>query len=95
MSLTTEDTHRIAAEILASDYPKLKIVGIKTEGGSSYAEVIVTISNCHAEPCRLSIGVQRNVSESAFRTAFEETVHRHVATADGLRADDVSSANHR
>ena len=83
MPLTTEETRRIAAEVLASDYPKLHIVGVMTEAGSSYAEIIVTIANCHAEPCRLSLGVQRNVSESAFRAAFGETVHRHVAPTAG------------
>ena len=82
MPLTTEETRRIAAEVLASDYPKLHIVGVMTEAGSSYAEIIVTIANCHAEPCRLSLGVQRNVSESAFRAAFGETVHRHIATTE-------------
>ena len=81
MSLTTEETRRIATEVLASDYPKLHVVGVMTGAGSSYAEIIVTIANCHAEPCRLSIGVQRNLSESAFRAAFGETVQRHVATA--------------
>ena len=83
MPLTTEETRRIAADVLASDYPRLQIMGVKTEAGSSYAEIIVTVANCHAEPCRLSIGVQRDVSESAFRTAFGETVHRHVATPTG------------
>jgi hypothetical protein len=83
MHLSTEETRRIAVEVLASEYPKLHLVGVKTEGGSNYAEIIVTIANCHTEPCRLSIGVQRNVSESAFRTAFGETVHRHVASAPG------------
>jgi hypothetical protein len=82
MSLTIEETRRIAGEVLASDFPKLQIVGVTTEPGSSYAEVLVTIANCHSGPCRLSIGVQRNVSEADFRTAFGETVHRHVATAD-------------
>jgi hypothetical protein len=42
---------------------------------------MVTIANCHAEPCRLSIGVQRDVSEPAFRAAFREVVERHVSAA--------------
>jgi hypothetical protein len=76
--LTNEETRRIAAEVLASDHPALHVVGVKTEGGSNYAEVIVIVANCHAEPCRLSIGVQRDVSETTFRTAFSQTVDRHV-----------------
>jgi hypothetical protein len=83
MPLTAEETRRIAAEVLASEYPKLQLVGVKTEAGSSYAEIFVTIANCHEEPCRLSMGVQRDVSESAFRAAFEETVERHIAAVAG------------
>ena len=78
MPLTVEETHRIAAEVLAADHPALRVVGVKTEGGSGYAEVIVVVANCHAEPCRLSLGVQRDVSETTFRTAFKQTVRRHV-----------------
>ena len=44
-------------------------MGVKTEGGSGYAEVSA-FANCDAEPCRLSLGVQRDVSETTFRTAF-------------------------
>jgi hypothetical protein len=43
--------------------------------------VIVTVANCHLEPCRLSIGIQRDVSEAAFRDAFDQTVKRHLETA--------------
>ena len=62
MPLTVEETRRIAAEVLAADHPALRVVGVKTEGGSSYIEVIVVVANRHAEPCRLSIGVQRDES---------------------------------
>ena len=78
MTLTVEETRRIAAEVLAADHPALRVVGVKTEGGSGYAEVIVIVAHCHAEPCRLSLGVQRDVSETTFRTAFKQTVGRHV-----------------
>ena len=81
MSLTAEEMRRIAAEVLEVDHPALRVVGVKTEAGSGYAEVIVTVANCHAEPCRLSIGVQRDVSEAAFRTVFRQAVDRHVQTA--------------
>jgi hypothetical protein len=40
--------------VLAADHPALHVVGVKTEGGSNYAKVIVIVANCHAEPCRLS-----------------------------------------
>jgi hypothetical protein len=78
MSLTVEETRRIAAEVLAADHPALRVVGVKTEAGSGYAEIMVLIENCHAEPCRLSLGVQRDMSEAAFRAAFRQAVNSHV-----------------
>jgi len=54
MSLTVEQTRRIAAEVLERDHPALQVMRVKTEGGSGYAEAMVTVANCHAEPCRLS-----------------------------------------
>lgn len=81
MPLSVEETRRIAVEVLAADHPALQVVGVKTEAGSAYAEVLVTIANCHPEPCRLEIGIHRDVSESAFRAAFDETVKRHLETA--------------
>ena len=78
MPLTIEETRRIADEVLAADHPALHVVGVKTEGGSNYAKVIVIVANCHAEPCRLSIGVQRDVSETTFRAAFRQTIGRHI-----------------
>ena len=79
MSLSLQETRRIAAEVLEVDHPALRVMGV-TQGGSGYAEVMVTVANCHAEPCRLSIGVQRDVSEAAFRDAFRESIRSHVGT---------------
>ena len=39
---------------------------------------MLSVANCHAEPCRLSIGVERDVSELAFREAVGEQVQRHI-----------------
>jgi hypothetical protein len=78
MALSLEETRRIAVEVLEVDHPALRVVGVNTQGGSGYAEVMVTVANCHAEPCRLSIGVQRDVSEAAFRDAFRESIRSHV-----------------
>jgi hypothetical protein len=81
MKLSVEETRRIAVEVLAADHPALHVVGVKTEAGSGYAEVLVTVANCHAEPCLLSIGVQRDLSDTAFRSAFRQTMDRHLTAA--------------
>lgn len=79
MPLDLNDARRIATEVVAATDPSLQVVGAATaEGGSNYTEIMLLVTNCHAEPCRLSIGVQRGVSEAAFREAVGEQVRRHV-----------------
>jgi len=78
MPLNLDDARRIATEVVAATDSSLRVVGAATEGGSNYTEIMITVVNCHAEPCRISIGVERNLSESAFRQAIGDQVRRHI-----------------
>jgi hypothetical protein len=79
VSLNLNDARRIATEVVEATDPSLRVVGAASaEGGSNYTEIMLSVANCHAEPCRLSIGVERDVSELAFREAFGEQVRRHI-----------------
>ncbi len=48
------------------------------EGESSYAEVMLTVAGCHVEPCRMVIGVSRDVSERECRRAVEQRLQAHL-----------------
>jgi hypothetical protein len=72
------DARRLAIEVVEGTDPSLRVVGATAEGGSNYTEIMLMIANCHAEPCRISIGVERDVSEATFREAVAEQVRRHL-----------------
>ena len=79
MSLNLNDARRIATEVVEATDSSLRVVGAATaEGGSNYTEIMLSVANCHAEPCRVSIGVERDVSEMALREAVGEQVRRHI-----------------
>lgn len=79
MPLDLYDARRIATEVVEATDSSLRVVGAATAaGGSNYTEIILSVVNCHAEPCRLSIGVERDVSEAAFREAVGEQLRRHI-----------------
>ena len=79
MPLNLNDVRRIATEVVDATASSLRVVGAATaEGGSNYTEIMLLVENCHAEPCRLSIGVERNMSEAAFREAVGEQVRQHI-----------------
>ena len=79
MPLNLNDVRRIAAEVVEATDSSLRVVGAaSSEGGSNYTEIMISVVNCHAEPCRLSIGVARDVSEAAFREAVGEQVRQHI-----------------
>jgi hypothetical protein len=51
---------------------------LAAEGGANYREIRLSVVNCHAEPCRISIGVERDMSEATFRQAVGDQVRRHL-----------------
>ena len=62
MLLTLADVQRIATEVAARESHDLSVAVTRSEGESAYAELIVTLMGCAAEPCRILIGVDREVS---------------------------------
>ena len=83
MPLDLHDARRIATEVVEATDSSLRVVGAATaEGGSNYTEIMISVANCHKEPCRLSIGVERDVSEAAFREAVGEQVRRHIVSRE-------------
>jgi hypothetical protein len=85
MPLAIDDARRAVADILAKEYPGLRLVGVSGQGGTAYTEVFVSVADCHAEPCRLAIGVQRDTSEAGFRDAFRDMMRRHITVSQTSR----------
>jgi hypothetical protein len=79
MLMTLIDLKRIALEVIAKEHPTLELLGVTTaEGGSRYTEVILSMRGCHTEPCRLVVGVNRDVGESAFRRHIDDRIREHL-----------------
>jgi hypothetical protein len=88
--LNLNDARRIATEVVAATHSSLRVVGATAgEGGSNYTEIMLLVANCHAEPCRLSIGVERDVSEAAFREAVGEQVRKHLQNRESAALKSV------
>jgi hypothetical protein len=74
------DVRRIAADVAKEQDPRLEVVGATAgEGESTYAEVILTVRGCRAEPCRVMIGVSRDVSEPECRGNVTARLREHLA----------------
>jgi len=86
MPVDLQTARRIAAEVVAAEHPSLRVAGATISEGSNYSEIIVTVTNCHAEPCRILIGVSRDMSEPAFRMHVGEQLRRHVGNPQSDQA---------
>ena len=59
----------------------LEVIGAIPAGNESlYSEVVLTNHDCRIEPCRLMIGLNRNVSEAECRTAMRTGLQRYKAS---------------
>jgi hypothetical protein len=80
VSLSVPDVTRIANEAIQAEQAGFDVVGVThAEGGGQYAEVILRALGCHEHPCQVSLGVFRDVSESALRAEIARKVRAHVA----------------
>ena len=79
MLLTLAEARQIAADVAAKQNPALEVVGATvSEGGSRYAEVLLSVRGCKKEPCRVVIGVIRDASEEAFRDEVGKRLGKHL-----------------
>ncbi len=79
MSLTLTDVRRIAADVARQQNPQLEVMGAApAEGESTYAEVMLTVTDCRVEPCRVVIGVSRDTSERECRRTVEQRLQQYL-----------------
>src|SRR4029450_2574679 len=77
--LTLDEIGAIVADIAPSMGFQTQVVGVTTGGhGSAYAEGILTVGECTAEPCRLIVGVDRNAAVGEIRGRITDTLRRHA-----------------
>lgn len=77
--MTLTEARRIADDVLSKEHPTLELLGVTTaEGGSGYTEIIVGIRGCHAEPCQVVVGVNRDASAPELRREIDEQIRQHL-----------------
>ena len=77
--LTLDEIGEIVADIAPSMGFQTQVVGVTTGGhDSAYAEVILTVVECSAEPCRFIVGVDRNLAAGEIRGRIADTLRRHA-----------------
>ena len=82
--LTIEELTAVSRAVALEHGPALdaRVVTV-TDGGSSRAEILVTISGCHQEPCRFVMNVNRTDAAEAtaeFRAKLSEAITRHATS---------------
>jgi hypothetical protein len=77
-SLTVTDVTRIATQAAREQSSQLEVVGVTLGGEGNYAEVIVDIAGCKAEPCRFSVGVFRDATPAVVHDEIAGQLQRHI-----------------
>ena len=77
-TLTVTDVTRIATAAAREQSSQLEVVAVTLGGEGNYAEVIVDIAGCTAEPCRFSVGVFRDASPADIHDEIAGQLQRHI-----------------
>lgn len=77
-SLTVNDVTRIATDAAREQSSQLEVVGVTLGGEGSYAEVIIDITGCRAEPRRFSVGVFRDAPPAVVHDEIAGELRRHI-----------------
>ena len=78
-TLNVNEVTRIAAEAAREMSPRLQVVGVTFGAGDGdYAEILIDIEGCQNEPCRVSVGVFRNSTESELHDEIAQNLQRRV-----------------
>ena len=84
MSLSLDQVAAISRGVALEHGRALQIAGVTlTSGGSERVEVLVTITGCHRDPCRIMINISRaDEAELArqLRAKLQHAMREHVLT---------------
>jgi hypothetical protein len=73
--LSIDELTSLMNEIAREVDPTVEVMGILgAQHDTSYVEVLIGISDCDVEPCRIMVGVDRNMSRGALRAALRQPI---------------------
>jgi hypothetical protein len=72
----------IANVVAREQNDRLEVVGVSPGGGDgAYTEIMIVVNGCRRNPCNISLGVLRDVSEAELRSTIAEKLREHLASA--------------
>ena len=72
----------IASDVAREHNDRLEIMGVSPgEGDGAYTEIMIVVNGCRKNPCNISLGVLRDVSEAELRATITEKLREHLASA--------------
>jgi hypothetical protein len=78
VSLTELD--ELARQVLAEEGSSVEFAGLTgADGSTSYVELLLVVRGCHAEPCRITVGVDRTLPRGELRAALQRGIRLHFA----------------
>lgn len=80
-NLAVEAITDISRTVLEAHDPSLELLGVRSTGGANErAEVVVRISGCHSEPCRLVLNVSRQLTREQLARQISDQLRDAIAT---------------
>ena len=77
MSATLQSIAQIARDA-ARESGDWEVLGVIPAEGDTYVEILLSVKDCRLEPCRLSLGVLRDLPEDDMQRAIVEQLRSHV-----------------
>ena len=78
MSISLETIRHAAAEVASEQYENLEVVGVRGMADGEYAEIHLVKEGCEIDPCRVLLGVFRDIEPGDLRAAIADALHRHL-----------------
>ncbi len=82
MRISLKTVADIASEVIRKQNDRLEVVGVSPgEGDGAYTEIMIVVNGCRRDPCSISLGVLRDVSEEDLRSTITEKLREHLSSA--------------
>ena len=77
--MSLEEACQLAADVAREEDPQLAVVDLTdADGSTGYVEMLIAITGCHVEPCRLTIGFDRTIAPAQLREMLQRRIREHL-----------------
>lgn len=71
----------LVREIALEIDPRLDLLAVRGDGGEGYVELLIQMTACDHEPCRVTIGVDRTLDRTALERSLDKPLRDYLARA--------------